>query len=194
MKLTINTDPYQQGQPLFARSTVVINPGLTFLVGCNGAGKTAFLQEVEEACRQDGNYRVEKFDPLLDAPAAEGEIYASSFAHFVEQIYKQVQEIDKDEKIVVLADLSQSGVTADAISNLKDKLNSRVLPTVTSRGLTFYMIVAASDFEFFLDEESMDVQTFNRLRFNNYTGFKKYLVNSQVAREKRYKKILASKK
>jgi len=191
MKLVIDQDPHNQGVPLFVRDSVVMHPGLTFLVGCNGSGKTALLREIEKGCGQLGEFDLYIYHPIEGVNESVGETAAKSFSMFIEDIYAKVKAADRGSEIVALADLSEYGITADSISQLKNRINVSILSDAESREVELYIFVATPDFECLLDEECLDVQTFNRLHFNNYTSYKKYLMNSRKARDTRYKKLKA---
>lgn len=191
MKLGIERDPHNQGEPLFVRDSVILHPGLTFLVGCNGSGKTAFLKEVENGCKLQGGFDIYIYHPIEGVNESVGEAAAKSFSLFIEDVYAKVKEAPSRSKIVVLADLSEYGITADSISQLKNRISVSILPDAESAQVELYVFVASPDFECLLDQECLDVQTFNRLHFNNYTSYKKYLMNSRKARDTRYKKLKA---
>ena len=42
-KFKLEKDYYEDGQNLYKKRTVTINPGITVLVGCNGIDKTTML-------------------------------------------------------------------------------------------------------------------------------------------------------
>lgn len=46
-------DPYDRGWSLTKPKEILINPGLTVLVGCNGAGKTTLLNNIEEQLKRE---------------------------------------------------------------------------------------------------------------------------------------------
>lgn len=189
MKLFIERDPHNQGEPLFVRDSVILHPGLLFVVGCNGSGKTAFLDTIEKSCKTSEGTIVKRFVPVTDAKESEGEQVAMSFSNFLEEVHTEVMKSERHQEIIVLADLSHAGITADNIVQIKSRLTTPILADANSREVDLFVLIGATDFEYFLDQECIDVQTFNLLRFNNYTSYKKYLMNSRKARDTRYKKI-----
>ena len=46
-KFILEQKPYDDNEILYSKKNVVINPGLTILVGCNGSGKTTLLHTIE---------------------------------------------------------------------------------------------------------------------------------------------------
>lgn len=50
-KIKLWEDPYGEGN-LYTKKSVTIKPGLTVLVGCNGIGKTTFLNNIQEQLKK----------------------------------------------------------------------------------------------------------------------------------------------
>ena len=50
-KFKITRDPYDDNK-IFAKASVSIEPGVTVLVGCNGAGKTTMLRMIENQLKE----------------------------------------------------------------------------------------------------------------------------------------------
>lgn len=51
--LKVWRDPYCTGFNITAAEEVILNEGVTVLVGCNGAGKSTFLLNVKEECKKE---------------------------------------------------------------------------------------------------------------------------------------------
>lgn len=64
-KMKLWKDPYDTGRDLFKKKTVTLNPGVTVLVGCNGIGKTTFLENIQENLKKE-NIPVIHFDNLTE--------------------------------------------------------------------------------------------------------------------------------
>lgn len=62
---TLTRDYYEEGQILYKRKTIEINPGLTILVGCNGIGKTTLLYQIKDNLEKE-NIPCIKYDNLHD--------------------------------------------------------------------------------------------------------------------------------
>ena len=58
-------DPYGEGFNICKKREIEIEPGLTVLVGCNGAGKTTMLHNVAEELKNE-NIPVFQFDNTRD--------------------------------------------------------------------------------------------------------------------------------
>ena len=61
-------DYYDTGVPLYQRSNIELKPGLTVLVGCNGAGKTTMLHQLKQHLQKNDVPYV-FFDNLMDGGA-----------------------------------------------------------------------------------------------------------------------------
>lgn len=61
----IPKDPCREGDILYKKSPITIEPGLTVLVGCNGCGKTTFLNLIQEDLKRK-KIPVIFFNNLLD--------------------------------------------------------------------------------------------------------------------------------
>lgn len=46
-KFKLEREYYEEGKKIFKKDSIVIQPGVTVLVGCNGAGKTTLLKQIE---------------------------------------------------------------------------------------------------------------------------------------------------
>ena len=61
----IPREPYHEGDKIYTKSTVTIEPGVTVLVGCNGSGKTTLLKHLETQLKKE-KIPVFSFDNLLN--------------------------------------------------------------------------------------------------------------------------------
>lgn len=52
-KFTLERDYYGEGINLYKKKTIIINPGVTVLVGCNGIGKTTFLHQIQYRLKKE---------------------------------------------------------------------------------------------------------------------------------------------
>lgn len=64
-KIKLWKDPYDTGVGLFKKNTVVLKPGVTVLIGCNGIGKSTFMKNIEENLKKE-NIPVMHFDNLTE--------------------------------------------------------------------------------------------------------------------------------
>lgn len=52
-KIKLSKDPYGYGFDLYKKRSVTIKPGLTILVGCNGSGKSTFLNCIKNTLKKE---------------------------------------------------------------------------------------------------------------------------------------------
>lgn len=52
-KFTLERDYYDEGVNLYKKRTIIIKPGVTVLVGCNGIGKTTLLHQMRGTLKKD---------------------------------------------------------------------------------------------------------------------------------------------
>ena len=52
-KIKIWRDPYDEGFDTCSAETVEFKPGLTVLVGCNGAGKSTMLHNIKDVLKKE---------------------------------------------------------------------------------------------------------------------------------------------
>ena len=135
MKFKVIPDYYGINEKIFEKSYVNLKPGLTVLVGCNGAGKSTLLHQIESKCKQNGTlvitydncrdgggYAVSKagffgdFDFLArQIQSSEGENISNNLARFANKIGTTIKKNPKANKITVLMDAIDSGMSVDNI-------------------------------------------------------------------------------
>lgn len=49
----IGRDPYNEGYIMYSKANITINPGVTVLIGCNGAGKTTILHHLHNQLKKE---------------------------------------------------------------------------------------------------------------------------------------------
>ena len=64
-KFVLEGDYYGEAINLYKRKKVIINPGVTVLVGCNGIGKTTLLHQIRDELRENHIQCIE-YDNLHD--------------------------------------------------------------------------------------------------------------------------------
>lgn len=50
-KFVLESDCYGKGINLYKNKTIIINPEVTVLVGCNGMGKTTFIHQIRDSLK-----------------------------------------------------------------------------------------------------------------------------------------------
>ena len=64
-KFKIERDYWDEGQVLYRKANIEINPGITVLVGCNGSGKTTLITQLQNILRKE-NIIYTSFNNLFD--------------------------------------------------------------------------------------------------------------------------------
>lgn len=64
-KFTLMKDYYEEGCNLYKKKNIIIESGVTVLVGCNGIGKTTLLHQIRDRLKKDDIPYIE-FDNLRD--------------------------------------------------------------------------------------------------------------------------------
>lgn len=64
-KFILERDYHEEGEKLYKKKTVALNPGITVLVGCNGIGKTTFLHQIRDRLK-DYDIPCIEYDNLHD--------------------------------------------------------------------------------------------------------------------------------
>ena len=180
----------------FPYSSIKFSPGITILVGCNGAGKTTLLQNIndmQDKCLYLDNRR-ENAENTFQMMAgrdtvslasslifcSEGEALRENIAvNFAPRIGKFVTDNPKLDKLVILFDAIDSGLSIDNILELKEFFSF----LLSDIGKETYIIVAANTYEMVAGEECVDVQTGKKIRFNNYDEYKNFVLESRKRKE-----------
>lgn len=204
MKFKITRDYYDINEKIFEKSYVDIEPGLTVLVGCNGAGKSTLLHQIKEKCTKDGilaisydncrdggGHAVSKagffgdFDFLArQIQSSEGENISNNLAQFANKIGSTIYKHPDADKIVVLMDAIDSGLSVDNIIELKEDFFKFIL--AENKDKEFYFIVSANEYELARGENCFDVVSCKYVEINNYEDYRNLIVETRKKKNKRY--------
>ena len=194
--MTIKLPNEVHGETLFNKKEITIDPGITILVGCNGAGKSSLLTVIKQHC-DNNSIPVLSFDSIRDADkianrttlglvrslsSSEGEklrhilgSHASSIGYFI--------KTNNGEK-VLLFDAVDSGASIDNIIDLKDDLFNTALKMTKD----LYIVCAANSYEMVKFEKCLDVNSGNYLSFSDYEDFRSFIIKSRELKDQRYNK------
>jgi len=200
-KFDVQRDPYEKGKRIFEKSSVSVNPGITVLVGCNGAGKTTMLRQIEEQLENEEEPFV-SFDNKTEG----GQRAMDSFGFFKqfaelatmvcssegEQIMivlgkqaKKVGELSRnnqDRNIFVLLDAVDSGFSIDNICALKKYLFDLA---IKNHPKDVYIICTANSYEMARGEDCIDVISCEHVRFNDYEEYRNFVIETSKKKEAR---------
>lgn len=198
-------DPYDEGVNLFAKTTITLKPGVTVLVGCNGAGKTTMLQSIKTMLR-DEKIDFYQYDNLYEGGAfakdeaayrgnmtlvvtmtcsSEGENIIINLGTVSESLGKWVRTHSGLEEYFILFDAIDSGLSIDNIMDVKKYLFETILKDIQNKPV--YIIVSANSYEMCCGENCLDVQHGKYVTFKDYNEYREFILRSKSIKEERYK-------
>ena len=202
-KIKIDRNPYDD-RVLFKKTALLFLPGITVLVGCNGAGKTTVLQYIKETLKKENVPYIE-FDNLRNggqqiteramflgevevAAAAivssEGERINIALNHFVAEIGRFIRKHREDKEIWMLFDALDSGLSVDNVEEIKDFLKTVLLPD--KRGQDVYIVMSGNQYSVAEGERCLDVQTGQDIQFESYEDYKAFILHSREIKDQSF--------
>jgi len=196
----IKKDPYDDSK-IFAKASVSIEPGVTVLVGCNGAGKTTMLRMIKEQLKKNKEAYI-VFDNLREGNSSAMERYAwngdieraatmfcsSEGERIMIVLGEKAGQIgrlaarNRDKDIFILFDAVDSGFSIDNICDLKEQLFNTVLEDHPN---DIYIICTANSYEMARGQDCVDVSTCGHIRFTGYEEYRKFILKSRKRKDKR---------
>lgn len=111
-----------------------------------------------------------------------GEI--NSRSHRLSKIFRtEKPELTTDDR-VLLFDATDSGVSIDAICEIKEFFNS-VITESESLNKHVYIVIAANEFELARESDCFDVNAGKYIRFKDYEDYRAFILKSRQNKEKR---------
>ena len=195
--------------PIFKKSEIEIEPGLTVFVGCNGSGKTTLLKQIKSILNNSeekipflyyDNYNKSlgdmqsKFAYVSDyysflakaSTSSEGERITEKMKKISTEMGALVRANQTSKEYWFLFDAIDSGLSIDSIVELKDGLFKFVINKVKDKDI--YVIVCTNAFEFANNEKCFDVVGGKYIPFKDYNEYKDFILKSAEIKYKRYKK------
>ena len=193
---------------LYRRINVVLEPGVTILVGCNGSGKTTFLDQLKgdlkrkrtpylsyDNLRDGGSNAISKagfygdFDFLAhQVQSSEGENIDRNIGEFAGKIgnfvYNKLKPEDKT--VFLLMDAIDSGLSIDNIQSVKKDLFEFIIQDTQKRGIELYIIACANSYEMAREENCFDVYNATYIKFGDYEEYRSFIIKSRQIKNKRY--------
>lgn len=193
---------------LYHRINVTLKPGITVLVGCNGAGKTTFLKQLKRKLEKEktpfllydnlkdgGSNAINKagffedFSFIATAiQSSEGENINMNVGNFAREVgnyvYKKLKPTDK--VMFLLVDAVDSGMSIDHIYDLKENFFRFVSEDLKKSGVDLYVVVSANSYEMAREENCLDVYNAKYVKFNDYEEYRKFILHSRGIKDKRY--------
>ena len=199
---------------IYTKNKLILNSGITNLVGCNGCGKSTLLDQIEKQCvknnipvyhyndrRQGGHSMIEHSLSMNNVGlmanlflSSEGErirLAMNATASSVRSIIEEAKNMPV-KRCVILFDAIDSGLSIDGIRDLKEGISA--IPTL-AKDVEIYIIIASNSYEMTLGVNNMDTHRLAyKKNFSSYNSFCKFimqnrtLVNDRYAEEERRKR------
>ena len=212
----IDQDPLETGVNFYKSNRITLQPGLTVLIGCNGAGKTTFINQIEAICKQndiavfsfrnikDGGTNFTEY--MLDHDTAkgarrlvqsEGENICDSLLTTASRIAKVVKSSTTktiSNRCVVIMDGIDSGLSIDALDVVKNDLLKFIPEVEKDNDINVYMIVTSNNFELVQNERCFDVVSSSYKTFKTYSVYKSFIKDSSKKKDIRDEMIDKNRK
>lgn len=195
--LKLEQYPYTDKEKVFSYKKITLNPGITPLTGKNGSGKTTILHSLRRYCEKNGIKNL-TFDNLRDGGnncygkllfgddlaglatrmgSSEGQNIYLNISSFSREIGGMVRQTRPGEKLVIMFDAIDSGLSIDLILEVRNFFEM-VKADCTRSGVELYIVFAANSFELCRDYESFFVPTGKTKVFKNYETYKKAITTN----------------
>lgn len=202
-RFKLSNNYYEEDGEIFDKTIVTMQPGVTVLVGCNGAGKTTMLNQIRQTLENkdipylfhsnltDGEkeYRGKAlFHGNINFVArsmmsSEGE----NIVNVMKEVARKMGTLSRNnptaKELWFLFDAIDSGLSVDNIVDLKEQLFSSVLEN--EKGKDVYFVISANEYELARDENCLDVIGGKYIRFNDYEEYRTFILQSKEAKRKR---------
>ena len=204
----IRRDYYDKKDYVFRKAHIDIQPGLTVLIGCNGCGKTTFLQHLKRQL-EDEKAKVVWFNNVTDggshgmskamllgdmgfvaraAVSSEGEKIRQNIEQVAVDCGRACRSIkDEDEREVwILLDAIDSGLSVDQVVDIKEQLFNTIIEDCESKGIKPYIVVSANEYEMARGENCLDIQSGKYVKIRSYDGYRYVIMRTRKYKDKRY--------
>lgn len=203
----IDKDYYTEGEVIFKKNNVTINPGMTILVGCNGTGKTTLLNHISEELRSN-NIKYLKFNNLTDggnnakdkalnidndmlllatlATSSEGENIKINISNFATKLGKFFSTYKNEKELWVLLDAIDSGLSIDNIDEIKEFIPFILDHEGNGKIKDIYFVISANSYELARGKKCFDVYNCEYITFKDYENYRNFILKSREIKDKRY--------
>ena len=122
------------------------------------------------------------------ALSSEGENIYENFGDVLYNIGATASKLERGQKLFILCDAVDSGLSIDNILEVKDIFDLVVNNEKKAHGIDVYMIFSANSFELAREQNCFDVYECKYITFNDYEEYKKYILSTKKLKEKRLKR------
>lgn len=197
----LSRDYYCNGERLFERVNMKIEPGLTVLVGCNGTGKSTVLNHIENTLYEEEVPCIE-YNNLTDGGtssmdrllfngntglaanmfcSSEGERISLNIGIMAQSLRNKIKNSKSDE-FWILLDAVDSGLSIDNIIEIKDFFN---LVIEDNPDKDIFIVAAANEYELCNGEQCFDVRLAKYITFKDYEDYRNFIIKSRKAKDRR---------
>lgn len=206
MKFSIIRDYYEKKDYIYSKKNIEIEQGLTVLVGCNGSGKTTLLKQIKDLCKKE-NIPCYYFDNLTEGgnearskasfygdtmflvqslSSSEGENINLNISNRAREIGCFVHKNSNSDKIFILLDAIDSGLSIDYVVELKKYLFKTILEDTSKKGIETYIIISANEYEMARNEKCFLIPDMKYDTFKDYNEYRDFIIKSRNKKNKRY--------
>lgn len=182
---------------LHSTDTFYFNQGITCLIGKNGAGKSTLLEEIKEALGEENvffydneeseknalsrfNFYGEIEKMCRNLGSSEGQNIRNNFEDSVSLIGYHVRKcINRQQKVIIMLDGLDSGISIDYIKSLKEDLFDLILKDCANNNMECYIILSANNYEFCANQDCINVSTGEHVNFLDYSDFRKFYLGEE---------------
>lgn len=172
------------------------------------------LHDGGDVARQYALERGEMYSLAALVTSSEGECININLFPFVRNIARYADTLDKSvilsrserlaiafngekeyipNELWVLLDASDSGLSINAVIELKDILH-RIEIKLAEKNITAYFIIAANEYEMCVGENCLDVQSLTYKQYKSYNSYKRAILRSAKYKEDQITKSRKEKK
>lgn len=204
-KFKLSNKYYDEDFRIFRRVNIEIEKGLTVLVGCNGAGKTTFLNQIKQDLENkdipylfhSNLHEGEKewrskacvsgnFEFLAQSMmSSEGENIVLVMGEIARRMGDLSRRNQDAKELWYLFDAIDSGLSIDNVLEIKEVLIPLVLEN--NKDKEVYFVISANEYELARNEKCFDVMNGKYISFKDYEDYRSFILKSKEQKNKRYK-------
>ena len=203
-KFKLTNKYYGEDFRMFRRVNIEIDTGLTVLVGCNGAGKTTMLNQINQVlenkdipCMFHSNLRDGEKEYRNKAAfygnyefvaqsmtSSEGENIVLVLGEIARKMGDLSRRNPDAKELWFLFDAIDSGLSIDNVVEIKEILIPLVMRENPDKDI--YFIISANEYELARNERCFDVMNGKYITFKDYEDYREFILKSSEQKDKRY--------
>lgn len=203
-KFKLTNKYYGEDFRMFRRVNIEIDKGLTVLVGCNGAGKTTMLNQINQVlenkdipcmlhsnlCDGEKEYRRKaafygNYEFVAQSMASsEGENIVLVLGEIARKMGDLSRRNPDAKELWFLFDAIDSGLSIDNVVEIKEILIPLVVRENPDKDI--YFVISANEYELARNERCFDVMNGKYITFKDYEDYREFILKSSEQKDKRY--------